>query len=244
VTAQAGSAAIDARARIAAANNADLCAAVFDAHGLRWHRDRWHFRADARPPAYYPQLVTLTPDAAAESVAAIGALARDLPPPIAVKDSFATLDLGPLGFEPLFDASWIWAASAPSADLPAAWEVLRSPADLALWEAAWAGDDAPPATRIFPDAILADPRLMVLGRRGGAGFDGGCILNRSAGAIGLSNVHGAPLGAIFDASLAAAGALAPGLPVTGYEGGDALSAAIDAGCVAVGPLRVWLRTGG
>ena len=44
----------DARARLAAANNADVYAAVFAAHGRRFHRDAGLFRAiDPPPPCYF-----------------------------------------------------------------------------------------------------------------------------------------------------------------------------------------------
>lgn len=232
--------------QLAAANNADLCAAIFDAHGLRWHRDHGQFRAIDPPPELFPHLVTLC-DAPDVATRALDDTLRHHPGFVAVKDSFAALNLEPLGFAPLFDAQWIFAEPAASTGRASDWDIVRTPAALARWEDAWAG--AHPARQSFPDAILTDPRVVILGRKGGTGldggldggFDGGCILNHSPGAIGLSNVHGTPASGVFAAGLAAARALAPGMPVVGYESGAALQAALAAGFSAVGSLRVWCR---
>jgi hypothetical protein len=60
-------------------------------------------------------------------------------------------------------------------------------------------------------------------------------MNRSATCAGLSNVFGtAPMADV----LRAACAVAPDLPLTGYERGDALAKAIDVGFSCIGHLRV------
>jgi hypothetical protein len=74
---------------------------------------------------------------------------------------------------------------------------------------------------------------------------GGGIANRTGPVVGLSNTFGeAASPTRFWANLvAAAQAAFPGLALVGYERGASLHAALAAGFVAVGPLRVWIRHG-
>lgn len=66
----------------------------------RFEPDRW--LALRRSPPFYPDAVSLT-ERPRDILAGI-----DLSPGCSVKDSFATLDLAPAGFEVLFDAEWIY----------------------------------------------------------------------------------------------------------------------------------------
>jgi hypothetical protein len=90
----------------AAENNALWCDAVCRANGApgEFHADLWLNRH--RVPRFYPNAVTLTPDGAAGQLARVAEIcaARRA---FAVKDSFAALDLRPLGFEVLFEAVWV-----------------------------------------------------------------------------------------------------------------------------------------
>jgi len=81
-----------------------------------------------------------------------------------------------------------------------------------------------------------------LGRATENGFDAGCIANRSRGVVGLSNVFSTnePASAVYEAAAIAASTFAAGLPLVGYELGEALRAARAAGFEAAGALRVWL----
>src|SRR5205085_12334820 len=82
----------------AAENNARSCDAVCRSHGLatRFAGELW--LAPGGAPRFYPDVVTLRPEAAREDVLAHA--------PASVKDSFGRLDLAPAGFEVLFDARW------------------------------------------------------------------------------------------------------------------------------------------
>ncbi|RSM71260.1 hypothetical protein DL991_36900 [Amycolatopsis sp. WAC 01375] len=66
--------------------------------------------------------------------------------------------------------------------------------------------------------------------------------NRDGDLAGLSNLytHGDPDDAWRGATSAVAASF-PGLPITGYERGDDLDAALRNGYTALGPLRVWLK---
>jgi hypothetical protein len=61
----------DDRARLAAANNADIYELVFRALGLPYRRDSSMFVSNATPPSYYGNMTTLDPDDAPRQLAEI-----------------------------------------------------------------------------------------------------------------------------------------------------------------------------
>jgi len=240
-------------AELAAHNNAVWCDTVCRAHGSAgaFDPDAWqHVRLS--PPGY-PNLVTLRADA--EVAAVLGHLRRlraELPERAwGVKDSFCTLDLTALGFDALFEASWIHlppsASSATSTAGDLHWAEVTSADELARWEHGWAGGDVSgDAQRVFLPGLLADPEVCVMAAWQGSQRVGGAILNRSerggTAVVGLSNVHTDDDPVPLYVSLAAAArARCPGLTVVGYEGGAWLAAAQASGFEVAGPLRVWLR---
>ncbi len=102
--------------KLAAYNNAVWCDTVCRARGIdgEFLDDAWV--SPQRTPMYYPDAVTLSPQA--EVLDRI-----DRSPGASVKDSFATLDLSAHGFSVLFDAQWIYHDPAEvTADLP--WQVI------------------------------------------------------------------------------------------------------------------------
>jgi hypothetical protein len=83
--------------------NAEWCDWYVRARGVPtgFTDDLWF--ATRRTPEFYPDAVTLAADVSPAAV-----LDRiDTSPGASVKDSFATLDLSPYGFEILFEAQWI-----------------------------------------------------------------------------------------------------------------------------------------
>lgn len=222
---------------IAARNNADWCAAVWRSHGLPVEAGSGLVFCPARTPRYYPNVVTVErcadPAGQVSAIAALSAAHPDIP--LAVKDSFARLDLAPLGFEELFEARWIHrrATSDPAAPGPVQWRKIDAEADLAAWEAAWntAGDPA----RVFVPALLGDPSVALL-----AGFDAdgavraGGVASLGGGVLGLSNLFGSRRGVLQTAA-----ALWPDLDMVGYESGNDLKTMEYYGFSALGPLRVW-----
>jgi hypothetical protein len=194
-------------------------------------------------PRLYPNAVTVEPDADPErQVAVIAALAARLHGrALFVKDSFRRLDLAGLGLRPLFDARWIHrvgSAASTESDDGLDWRPVGDQAGLAAWEVAWQGDrSGGPA--VFLEALLLDPRVLVLGGfRGGAIAAGGVVFE-AAGLLGVSNLFGSLRGL-----LGALARLRPREDLAGYEGGAALAAATQAGFVAGGALRVWSRPAG
>lgn len=228
--------------RLAALNNAAWCDAMFRAHGLAGETDGaiWLNRNPA--PRFYPNAVTLGRDDGERQLAAVATLAADLPGGFAVKDSFAALDLAPLGFAPLFSATWIGRQPGlppPQGDAGLDWKIVSTPASFGAWQAGWSGTDPSPSP--FAPALLADPAVtLVAGWRGDA-VVAGAALHRSPGAMGWSNVFGPAevLPECRAAALRFALGLAGDLPLVGYERGDDLAQSLALGFAPLGPLTIW-----
>jgi hypothetical protein len=150
----------------------------------------------------------------------------------------------PAGLTPLFDADWVAWDPAPRERPPAdslSWEAVTDGAQLTRWEAAWAaGADV---AGLFRPDLLADPGCAVLGGYRDGVLAAGAIAYTAARVTGISNVFGTglPSELLWSSAVRAVAALRPGLPVVGYEGGDDLAAAREAGGRILGPLRVWTR---
>lgn len=224
-------------------NNAAWCDAVCRAHGLPGVSTADAWTSPRRTPPLYPDAVTLTPDGV--SAAALVAAIDTGSPGCSVKDSFASLDLGPEGFEVLFEAQWIHRPAGP-APLPAGpspqWSEVAGADGLAEWEAAWSGEGK--ASGLFRPELLTGEAVFLAGRTGGR-IVAGAVANRSGSVVGVSNLFAhqdTAVAATWAGTLAAVAARWPGLPVVGYESGDDLDAALRAGFTALGPLRVWIAT--
>ncbi|MDQ7248514.1 hypothetical protein [Dongia sedimenti] len=219
----------------AARNNAEWCDAVARSWGESGvFEDTVWINRGAAPPLY-PNAVTLAP--IATPPAAIAAAPVDF----AVKDSFATLDLAPLGFAPLFEATWIWRDPQPVSGSDAAtWRILRDTASLSRWDTAWRGDDNGPSP-FRPTLLYERDHAFIAGEEKGR-IVAGCVASRSAAVVGISNLFGPPERSA--GCLAAVQAFAPGLPIVGYETGAALEMMKTLGFQALAPLRVWLRDTG
>ncbi|MFE9574385.1 hypothetical protein ACFYMW_38715 [Streptomyces sp. NPDC006692] len=226
--------------RTAAHNNAEWCAAMSRSHGLAGEFGAQAWTAPSRTPLYYPDAVTLVPNADRTALAAgIDTTA----PGASIKDSFADLDLTEVGFQMLFEAQWIHrpaSTPAPASDL--VWDVVGDPDTLRVWALAW--DDGNGNADLFRPELLDDPDTWVLA---GQSTDGrviaGAVASRSDHVVGISNVFALDGGpdAAWPVLLAAVNWLFPTLPVVGYEQGDDLAAAIRHGFEPVGPLRIWLH---
>jgi hypothetical protein len=240
---------------LAARNNALWCDAVCRAHDRpgEFHDTLWLTRLGA--PRFYPDAVTLSGvESAPAQIKAIAALVGSTRErEWAVKDSFQSLELNSLGFEPLFDAEWV-AMNPPLPDLKdhSASEyrsaTVTSKAGLIAWEQAWAGEGVNAAAisepRVFMPRLLADTNVVFVSVQGDGRIVGGGILNRGADVVGLSNIFGSNIDMVWRNLMAMAGEIFPGLPLVGYERGYELAAAHQAGFETVGPLRVWgLRAG-
>jgi hypothetical protein len=227
-------------ARAAARNNADWCAAVCQTHGILGMVGDRAWTSQRRTPPYYPDAVTLQPD-----TTTIDVLPRidTASPGCSVKDSFATLDLGPAGFAILFDAQWIYRP----ANFPAPptrgmrTEHVRTPECLRDWQLAWHGANEPP--NIFQPALLDNPDIRIVAIHDDGQLTGGGALNLSAGMLGVTNMFSTPNAdpiAIWSSLLTMAIDHYPGVPIVGYHRQTDLAGAVQVGFRAIGPLRVWM----
>lgn len=167
-----------------------------------------------------------------------------------VKDSFCTLDLTPMGFSILFEATWLSRAASlpwPGPEIEGVrWSYLRDPLELERWEAAWDGFPGraiEAERRVFRQSLLAVDEIVFVAAHQGGRIVAGAVANRTGEVVGLSNVF-APA---QDAAAYWAGCVAsvmgafPGLPLVGYERGADLNFAEEAGFSRLEPLRVWIR---
>lgn len=227
--------------RAAVANNARWCDAVCRSHGYPGEFTPRMWLSPQHDLPFYPNAITLSPQATVADAQA----GRDRGRNYAVKDSFARLDLHSEGLAPLFEADWIaWdpGPAEPTGPPPVpdpSWKTVNSGAELAEWEAAWAGDDD--VAGLFRPDLLADPDCAILGCYQDGKLAGGAIAYTAAQVTGISNVFKTGLAgdALWLTAVAAVAALRPGLPVVGYERGRDLAAAQQAGGRVIGPLRVW-----
>jgi hypothetical protein len=190
-------------------------------------------------PQYYPNVVTV--DAGAEptrQAGLIAELARNGKLNLSVKDSFSCLELSAVGFQTLFDASWLHRrqSTPPVAASALDWRRISNEKGLAAWERAWRGTDPNPL-RIVRADLLEDQRACVL-----AGFDGmemiraGGIAYNAAGATGVTNIFGS-----YSEFLDALVTLFAPAEIVCWERGRDLTLAVDLGFTVLGGLRVWTR---
>jgi hypothetical protein len=190
-----------------------------------------HTWVNAEPvPRFYPNVVTLTTgknDIVEQRQTVRILLKSNLPGRWAVKDSFNTLDLARLGFDVLLEANWI---RHPE---PKAQMMISG----LSWERAKPGGDG------FPAALFSDENFaMFSGSRNGAIVAGGTLYH-SDGVVGITNVTAdsdeAP--AVWRDLAALSASTFRGVPLVGYESGDELDAARQAGFELGDPLRVWVK---
>jgi hypothetical protein len=95
------------RVELAARNNAIWCDTICRAHGIpgEFYDQLWLSRQPV--PRFYPNAVTFANQVASSAQLAHihQLLAESLPASAGVKDSFCTLELVPLGFHQLFEAT-------------------------------------------------------------------------------------------------------------------------------------------
>jgi hypothetical protein len=196
-------------------------------------------------PSYYSNAVTVVPDKQAGQIARLRDLDGVLRGRWSVKDSFAALDLSPIGFRLLFEAEWIWCdfSDAPVADVGGiTWRPVTTAGELEPWEAAWRRNGSPTETPVFVPNLLANPSIALFGGYRGDAVVAGCAGNRSAEGVGFSNFFVEE----GEGPLAVAGAIAQvarfgaGLPIVGYLASERLAQATGLGFRSVGPLRIWV----
>jgi hypothetical protein len=224
--------------------------AILRVHGLEGAVANAVWACAGSPPPYYSSVITLSRDAPENQVRIIRGLRDSLLRPFSVKDSFALLDLVPLGFRVLFEAEWTRrdpeALPPPLESNRAAWRRVTDPFELEHWEAAWSRNGSPTVRRVFLPGLLANVAVSVLAARRGDRIVAGCVAHRSAETVGFSNffTEDPDIDGLLAEAVGEVSRFAPGLPVVGYERGAALARVLRLGFRAVGPLRVWTTQGG
>ncbi|MET7459152.1 hypothetical protein [Nonomuraea sp. NPDC005501] len=220
----------------AARDNAAWCDTMCRAHGLTGRFTSLAWTSPRRTPPYYPDAVTLSPDATEADVLD----GIDAGPGASVKDSFATLDLTPHGFHVLFEAQWIHRPPMPAPEGAGnagevVWRRVRTAPQLRAWEHACFGGGT---DGLFPPSLLEEVAILY-GRRDGE-IVCGCVLTVGGEAVGVSNVFAN--GCDDDTAWAGtvARATGSGRPLVGYEADTA--SAERHGFTPAGPLRIWLRS--
>ncbi len=156
-----------------------------------------------------------------------------------------------LGFEPAFEASWLWRAPSPSLLKPTVpglrWAYVQTAPELAKWESAWAGDLAnnfsTPRPRLFLPALLTNPDIFFIAAYQDQSLVAGAIANRTDDVLGLSNVFTPPDNPLpfWTGCVAKVQERYPNLPMVGYVRGSQLAIAQKIGFETLQPLKVWTR---
>jgi hypothetical protein len=222
---------------VPARNNALLCDAVCRGHGLFGVFDADVWSCHTRTPTFYPDAVTLDPNVSEDVIVA----RIDNTAGASIKDSFATLDLAPHGYDVLFDATW-YAGRAQGARDVEGWSVIESPDVFDQWVHAWRGIDGP--GDVWTPGVLSEDSLVFAALKRHDELLAGALFNRGDDAVGISNVFapGCPTEEAFAGVVAFAGVLFGDTPIVGYGDDDELALATANGFQAAGPLRVWIRS--
>lgn len=245
---------LDARVLLAAMNNAEWCDTTCRACGIpgAFHDAYWIHPGDV--PPYTSKFITLAgAEAASAQRDAIRELAESLGESgFSVKDSFQCLDLAPQGFTELFRAHWIHreAISAPPRDASEMlqWSVVHDESRFHDWEHAWRGCPENALARQSPTAfrpsLIGEPGVHLLAGSLGERVVATAVLNRTGDVVGLSNVFSGVegVGPRFPGCIRLAHELYPDLPLVGYERGEALVNAEQAGFTRLSGLTVWQRS--
>ena len=229
---------MDDRVVAAADNNARWCDLVCRSHGIPTAIEESHWVALRRPPAPFPDVATLVAGATPADVlrsAHNGAGST-------VTDSFADLDLQPLGFEEVLQAQWLCRGPVlPTVIAAEVWSVVDTAEELAAWALAAKAPEA------FGEELLREPALRILAARSRDGIQAGAIVYRTERVAGLWNVFAKPSMPDYKAWASLPTAVAgqcPWTPIVGLaHGQQVLSAVMTAGFAETGPLRVWQRPG-
>jgi hypothetical protein len=215
-------------------NNIVWCGIVCDTHGITQTSNEYVWGLLSKAPTFYPEVITSSRDATIEDVKAF-IESREI---YSIKDSYANLDMLPIGFNILFEAEWIYHASVTDVEpIHTPWHVIRTEKDLAKWTFANGLENV-----IKPDLLKQkDVKIFKYEKNGEIS---GFIANLSANAVGISNVFsiGNAYESLWRDITKIVSIEFPGLPMVGYEQNEDLPAALLAGWTSIGPLRVWVKS--
>jgi hypothetical protein len=188
-------------------------------------------------PAIFPNADTLG-GTEAEQLSAIKSLAKAREGKlVAVKDAWARLDLAPLGFEPLFEAQWLYREAKPLEKISnISFEHITTAEGLREFAAACNGDEL---TYVYTPALLQPDIVWIVVREEGK-LIGGVTCFSAEGLNGINNLFARDK-ALEEALIREAVNAFPDLPSCDYTGEDSIAPYLKLGFETVGKLRVWLR---
>jgi len=229
--------------RIAIRNNMDWHTAQAQSWQLPFNTDAYNWWTLQPVPPYHSHLVAggTQPDALIAHIDQ--ALNQEQAGAgWSIKDANGIYNLQSSDFAVLFDAQWL--ARRP-AEAIGRLDVdcthvrrVRNTADFHRWVAAWG--ETPPGTQIFVPQLLDNPTVQLLYVERGGVMTGGLALNRSEGAVGVSNWFGAQ--ADINCCMAYAANRFTDIGVVGYEREpDKVRTLAGLGFDVVGDLRVWIK---
>ncbi|OXM82863.1 hypothetical protein [Paenibacillus rigui] len=212
-------------------NNIAWCGIVCRLHGLTPISGEGIWGLCSKAPEYYPDIITFRRQVTSDEVNDfIGN--REV---FGIKDSFANLDMLPFGFRVLFDAKWIY--HPPVVDLDdhlRGWIVVSTAEAFAQWTFASG------LQKVLQPALLEEKDVKIFMYEI-HGEKSGFVANLSDHVVGISNVFSNENKMIWPDIVRIVSAYFPGVPMVGYEKGEALAAALQSGWTTLGPLRVWIK---
>ena len=224
-----------------AQNNALWCDAVLKAAGAKTQFFSGFWKADGKTLPLYPNMVTLSAKPGADVYAALEALAPDS----AVKDSYNSLDLQPLGFQKLFTGTWLYRSEQARRKPPVSsdWLKITHVEGFRKWLAAWNSKEALHA--VFSPQLLEKTAIDFAAVQANGSFRAGAVFNtgpklNGKDVLGLTNVfcrRSWLYSALHDLLEPF-----PHRPICTYEDNDAvLPVYRQLGFEECGKLSVWLK---
>ncbi|AZB44015.1 hypothetical protein CEF21_17780 [Bacillus sp. FJAT-42376] len=215
-------------------NNIDWCRIVSESHGAIAASADSVWGLYSKAPDFYPEIISFCRDA---DLAEVNDFIKK-GHVSSMKDSYADLNLSPLGFEILFEAEWIYQEpAAHRVALQSGWKVIATEHDLQKWTLTNGLEN------VIKPGLLKNKDVKIFMHETNDEISG-FIANRSHDVVGISNVLSPKTadGRIWGEIPGLAAAEFPGLPMAGYEHDDDLIQAQLSGWKSLGPVRIWLKS--
>ncbi|MBI5960105.1 MAG: hypothetical protein HY866_15300 [Chloroflexi bacterium] len=175
-----------------------------------------------------------------EQLAAIDALAEARAGRVvAVKDAWARLDLTSRGFEPLFEADWLYRDAGPLETVPTdlTLEHIQTAEGLREFSIACNGEVL---AEVYSPKLLHRPDITWIAARRAGKIVAGVTAVFAQGLNGINNLFAADKSDESHLIRAAVNAYS-NVPACGYESGDSITPYLVLGFQTTGQLRVWLK---
>ncbi|CUR55099.1 conserved hypothetical protein [metagenome] len=222
---------MDPRLRAAVDESVSWYDDLFALHGLGCRISDGLWIGLGPPPPLHSAAKTVEPGVdPARAVAAVSTYEH-----CSVADSFGDLHLAG-EWDLLFEARWL---HHPGLDrpvsLPSGWRRIDSREQLSAWTARHGTSD------VLLPGLLERSGFAFAGRWVDGALVADAVTHLGTGVVSLSNVWAADAVEDWPELVRVVAALWPGRAIVGYEHGESLEEALEAGFRAVGPQLVWAR---